>query len=61
MKVRRTMYLIPRTKNDDLPETVTYHNDTVRPAYLIVYGDKPKRVTNLKAFVLTMFKTPIVS
>ncbi|KAF8134894.1 ADP-ribosylation [Boletus edulis] len=42
-------------------ETVTYDNDTVRPAYLIVYGDKPKRATNLKAFVKKMFKTPIVS
>ncbi|KAH0833183.1 ADP-ribosylation [Lanmaoa asiatica] len=42
-------------------ETVTYDNDTVRPAYLIVYGDKPRRVPNLKAFVQTIFKTPLVS
>ncbi|KAN0093142.1 hypothetical protein V8E55_003926 [Tylopilus felleus] len=41
-------------------ETVTYDNDTVRPAYLIVYGNKPKPALNLKAFVQTLFKTPIV-
>ncbi|KAG8213141.1 ADP-ribosylation [Butyriboletus roseoflavus] len=42
-------------------ETVTYDNDSVRPAYLVVYGDKPKRAPNLKAFVRMMFKTPLVS
>ena len=38
---------------------MTYGNDTVRPAYLVVYGDKPG--PDLKAFVQTMFKTPIAS
>jgi len=33
-------------------ETVTYDNDTVRPAYLVVYGDKPP-------FVQLLFDTPI--
>ncbi|KIK96581.1 hypothetical protein PAXRUDRAFT_297439 [Paxillus rubicundulus Ve08.2h10] len=42
-------------------ETVTYHNDTVRPAYLVVYGNKPQAVPNLRAFIQTMFKTPLVS
>ncbi|KAG9315169.1 ADP-ribosylation [Chiua virens] len=42
-------------------ETVTYHNDTVRPAYLVVYGEKAQRVRNLKAFVQTLFKTPLAS
>ncbi|KAI9570622.1 ADP-ribosylation [Boletus coccyginus] len=42
-------------------ETVTYDNDTVRPAYLVVYGEKAQRVPNLKAFVQTMFKTPVAS
>ncbi|KAF9243538.1 ADP-ribosylation [Melanogaster broomeanus] len=42
-------------------ETVTYHNDTVRPAYLVIYGNKPQAVPNLKAFVQAIFKTPIVS
>ncbi|KAH7884348.1 ADP-ribosylation [Phlebopus sp. FC_14] len=42
-------------------ETVTYHNDTVRPAYLIVYGTKPPPMKNVKAIVSAMFKTPLAS
>lgn len=42
-------------------ETVTYDNDSIRPAYLIVYGDKQEAPVTLKTFVSSMFKTPLAS
>ncbi|KAL4075066.1 hypothetical protein V8B97DRAFT_1949297 [Scleroderma yunnanense] len=42
-------------------ETVTYHNDTIRPAYLVVYGNRQEAPVTLKTFVRSMFKTPLAS
>ncbi|KAG1743479.1 ADP-ribosylation [Suillus lakei] len=44
-------------------ETVCYTNDAVRPAYLIVYGHKPKDSPKLsfKTLMSMIFKTPLVS
>lgn len=44
-------------------ETVCYTNDAVRPAYLIVYGHKPKDSPKpgFKTLMSTLFKTPLVS
>jgi len=45
------------------PETACYTNDAVRPAYLIVYGEKPKDLPkpSFKTLMSTLFKTPLVS
>lgn len=42
-------------------ETVTYHNDTIRPAYLVVYGHKEESPVTIKEFISSMFKTPLAS
>ncbi|KAI6125097.1 ADP-ribosylation [Pisolithus croceorrhizus] len=42
-------------------ETVTYHNETIRPAYLVVYGDKEESPVTVKEFISSMFKTPLAS
>ncbi|KAH7913781.1 ADP-ribosylation [Hygrophoropsis aurantiaca] len=42
-------------------ETVCYDNDAIRPAYLVVYGEEPLVAMNFKAFISTMFKTPLAS
>lgn len=44
-------------------ETVCYTNDAVRPAYLIVYGHKPKDLPkpSFKTLMSMIFKTPLVS
>lgn len=44
-------------------ETVCYTNDAVRPAYLIVYGHKPKDSSkpSFKTMMSMLFKTPLVS
>ncbi|KAH7925823.1 ADP-ribosylation [Leucogyrophana mollusca] len=42
-------------------ETVCYGNDAIRPAYMVVYGTDPPIAINFKAFVSTIFKTPLAS
>ncbi|KAG6335684.1 hypothetical protein ID866_3418 [Astraeus odoratus] len=42
-------------------ETVTYHNDTIRPAYLVVYGKEKDPPLTGKEFLASMFKTPLAS
>ncbi|KAI5998852.1 ADP-ribosylation [Pisolithus albus] len=42
-------------------ETVTYRNETIRPAYLVVYGEKEESPVTVKEFISSMFKTPLAS
>ncbi|KAF8150097.1 hypothetical protein B0H34DRAFT_732418 [Crassisporium funariophilum] len=42
-------------------ETVVYDNDAIRPAFLIVYGDEPRKKSKLQSLIVTLFKTPLVS
>ncbi|EIW79344.1 ADP-ribosylation [Coniophora puteana RWD-64-598 SS2] len=42
-------------------ETVCYNNDAIRPAYIVVYGNEPPVSLNFKAFVSTIFHTPLAS
>lgn len=42
-------------------ETVTYRNETIRPAYLVVYGEKEESPVTVKKFISSMFKTPLAS
>lgn len=47
--------------DDDGTETVTYRNETIRPAYLVVYGNDVDARLTCKAFVSSMFKMPLAS
>jgi hypothetical protein len=45
-------------------ETVVYHNDAIRPAYLIIYNEQPELIKPKLKFqhvVKTLFKTPLVA
>lgn len=44
-------------------ETVVFHNDAIRPAYLIVYGDPPSAPNGkiLRKVIKTLFNTPLAS
>jgi len=43
-------------------ETVVYHNNAIRPAFLIVYKEDTQKVkAKLKSLIITLFKTPLAS
>lgn len=42
-------------------ETVLYTNDAIRPAYLIVYGDKPTTQSKIQSVVKKLFNTPLAT
>ncbi|KAF9556032.1 ADP-ribosylation [Agrocybe pediades] len=42
-------------------ETVVYDNDAIRPAYLVVYGDRPESKSKFHSLITTLFKTPLAS
>ena len=48
---------------DDLnyEETVVYHNDAIRPAYLLMYGEPPATQSKMQAIVKKLFNTPLAS
>ncbi|KAF8183438.1 hypothetical protein BJ912DRAFT_976584, partial [Pholiota molesta] len=43
-------------------ETVVYHNDAIRPAFLVVYGDKPPdSKSKIRSVIANLFKTPLAA
>ena len=61
--MRRTSQIVGEPGRDlNYPETVVYHNDAIRPAFLVVYRDASDTEDHkLRTLLSTWFKTPVAS
>jgi hypothetical protein len=60
--LRQNLQLVGEPGGDlNYEETVVYDNDAIRPAFLIVYGDRPEFKSKLHSLIATLFKTPLAA